>query len=90
MLHVADVVPDHPGVAIELRDKLGQPQIPLGCEQPLHQTGCLGLELGIPPGNRRGPERLQPLHEQRATPLGALASGADGVEAAARWQLYWR
>jgi hypothetical protein len=69
VLHVADVVQDHPGVAIELRDKLGQPQIPLGGEQPLHQTGCRGLELGIPPGNRRGPERLQPLHEQRATPL---------------------
>ncbi len=70
MLHVADVFQDHPGVAIELRDKLGQPQIPLGGAQPLHQTGCRGLELGMlsrePQG---GPERLQPLHEQRATPL---------------------
>jgi hypothetical protein len=30
VLHVADVVQEHPGVAIELRDKLGQPQIPVG------------------------------------------------------------
>ena len=54
VLHVADVVQDHPGVAIELRYKLGQPQIPLGGEQPLPQTGCRGLELGVPSREPQG------------------------------------
>ena len=42
VLHVADVVEDEEGVAVELRQRLGQAQVALGRQQALHQRGGRG------------------------------------------------